>query len=461
VITFLTLFLGLTTGAHAVELAAPPAVARMELFLDGVAVAAPAAPPWKFSVDFGQEPEPHRLVAVGYDAAGVEVARAATTVNLRPRVADLEVVVEAGPGGGPVARLAWSSAGGAAPERLTAWLDGAPLRVGDDFRSFPLPAVDLQAVHYLTVELAFAGGAVARAERVFGGAVGREISTENTAVAVEVESKRGLRAVESARGLFLVGGRPAEVLALEHGAIDLVAVRERSARAELVAMAAKTPSPGFSHHGLGPGADDRVFFVATAPEVRRVGGELHGVFPISPALRGGLSGRLPSLTLDRETDGPQSLVGAVAIAGMLAASGSRPRGVVLVLGPEAPATPAEDAARVRRFLARLRVPLAIWQVERYASALTPRERASADERRREAVAAGQEPPADRDRRLAAARAVWGQGVEEIGSLAALAHADRELRARLDRQRIVWIDGEHLPGEVSLAPGSPARFAGAE
>jgi hypothetical protein len=30
---------------------------------------------------------------------------------------------------------------------------------------------------------------------------------------------------------------------------------------------------------------------------------------------------------------------------------------------------------------------------------------------------------------------------------------------VSRQRIVWIDGDYLPSEISLAPGAPARLAG--
>jgi hypothetical protein len=44
--------------------------------------------------------------------------------------------------------------------------------------------------------------------------------------------------------------------------------------------------------------------------------------------------------------------------------------------------------------------------------------------------------------------VWGP-VEDVSSLARMGNAVAHLRGELDRQRIVWLDGSHLPQAVAL------------
>lgn len=87
-IELLALFLGLTTGVQPVEVLATPEVARVEVRLDGTAVArldaarldagAPA------EVDFGDELMPHHLELVAFDAAGGVLGRSCHDVNLAP-----------------------------------------------------------------------------------------------------------------------------------------------------------------------------------------------------------------------------------------------------------------------------------------------------------------------------------------------------------------------------------------
>ena len=52
-VTFITLFLGLITGPHPVQLAVDGPVARVELWLDEEMVAVADGPPWRVSCDFG------------------------------------------------------------------------------------------------------------------------------------------------------------------------------------------------------------------------------------------------------------------------------------------------------------------------------------------------------------------------------------------------------------------------
>lgn len=470
-ITFLTLFLGLVHGVHPVELAAEPPVARIELLLDGEPVGVAEGPPFAFEVDFGAEPAPHRLTAIARDAAGRELARARREVNLIPRDAGLEITLERDPvgdeGGRPVAALLrWRSAEGERPERLAAWLDGEPIDAGRHRdgvpERIPLPRVDLDEIHFLTVEVHFPGGKVARSDRVFGGERGREVDTENTAVALEVDRRRALRSRDDAEGLLRVDGEPAGVLALEHGPADLVIVRERSAFPELAVLAARQQQWHLRGVAFGGRLDDRFFLVATAPRPLDPDDPSEAVFPYSPGFPGSRGNLIYWLGYEPYDPGrkllPQDPTQATAAAGMIAAASARPRAVLLALGPEAGAINPEETARVRRFLERLRVPLAVWYVQRESPRLVV-EWTYGPQPREPAEAETEPPPPTREELLAVARAAWGETVVDVGSYEALVGATRDLRERVARQRIVWIDGDHLPGEVSLAPGAEARPAG--
>ena len=72
-------------------------------------------------------------------------------------------------------------------------------------------------------------------------------------------------------------------------------------------------------------------------------------------------------------------------------------------------------AQARRYLEKLRVPLLVWYIGRPKHA-----------------------PAD-----------WGAPVA-IPSYVALEREVEALRGRLDRQRIVWVDGSHLVHSVALS-----------
>ena len=54
---------------------------------------------------------------------------------------------------------------------------------------------------------------------------------------------------------------------------------------------------------------------------------------------------------------------------------------------------------------------------------------------------------------------WG-GAEDISTLAKLEDAAERLRAELDSQRIVWVEGRHLPQEIRLSPAAGVELVGA-
>ncbi len=113
----------------------------------------------------------------------------------------------------------------------------------------------------------------------------------------------------------------------------------------------------------------------------------------------------------------QQLIDAVAVGGLGAAASQKRRAVVLALADCAAVSGRWSAASVRRYLAELHVPIRVWQAGPSSG--------------------------DSDRGFCA-------GVENVASGSKLMRAIRRLRKTLNRQRIVWVEGEHLPRDVALA-----------
>jgi hypothetical protein len=124
---------------------------------------------------------------------------------------------------------------------------------------------------------------------------------------------------------------------------------------------------------------------------------------------------LLSFGVESAVPGPDRLADAVAVAGLKAAELGHRRAVVLLLG----AAPGDDPSQItrpqaRRYLERLRVPFEVWSL------------------------GGED------------AGPWGRA-RDVSTLNKLALAVRALARDLDRQRIVWVDGVHLPQEIALAP----------
>lgn len=108
---------------------------------------------------------------------------------------------------------------------------------------------------------------------------------------------------------------------------------------------------------------------------------------------------------------------AVAVAGIQAYAGYTRRAVVLALGGRIDDASRSPATVVREYLQKIHVPLFVW---------------SLDPRTAERVAAR-----------------WGE-TEDVSSYPKLKVAFERLRARLDEQQMVWLDGRHLPQEIALS-----------
>jgi hypothetical protein len=133
----------------------------------------------------------------------------------------------------------------------------------------------------------------------------------------------------------------------------------------------------------------------------------------------------------------QRLTDALAVAALQAAAGARPRAVVLVLGPEPRDESAYRVAEVLRYLEELRVPLLVW---------------STGQRSRRTIS--------EDHRPLATKSPWGKA-SDVGTLSRLMRAVEGLRATIDDQYTVWVEGSHLPNSVELAERAKGvRLAGA-
>ncbi|MBK8594626.1 MAG: hypothetical protein IPP07_11985 [Holophagales bacterium] len=424
-ISFASLFVGFVLGLVNVQLLASGGVERIELLLDGQPVAE-LTEPYSVLLDLGCEPSPHELVAVAYDAQGKELDRVRQWIN-RPRAtADASLLLENGAGGnGRFARLAWRALEGEVPVDVEVTFDGKAIRMSD-FSRIELPAYDPAQVHFLRAVVRFEEGATAAAELVFGGSRRAETLTELTAVAVELEKGASLPAASELAGWFESrGGEPLEVAAVEDGGTDLVFVQEGSAGSRL-----RREYGGLRH-------EDRWDEVAREPtdaglrfrilepvgRVSRQSEMVVNVFPSSSwRSRGvGSSSSIAWVVSSYMKQGwrgkNQRIADAVAVAALSAAEANRKRAVVLLLGPDAEDRSLRSPDEVMRFAGRLGVPLRVWSVGDFRS-----------------------PEAKS----------WGAEVLVSSRLSVESAVSRLLEV-VNRQRIVWLEGAHLPQDVALGP----------
>jgi hypothetical protein len=444
-ISFASLFVGFVIGIVNVELMASGGVDRGALLLDGRPVAE-LREPFRAPVDLGCDPAPHELVAVAYDAEGKELGRAWQLINLPRPTAEASLVLEEGRGGtGRVARLTWRALVGEVPKALSVTFDGNPLAFADP-RRIELPPHEPAQVHFLRAELEFGEGVSASAELIFGGSKRSEALAELSAIPVEPEEEASLPSAAEMTGWLEARGVPLEVEGVEAAGVDVVFVVEGSAIRDLKRAASrsadeyrrssdsfpdprKNPSgtPTFRRWGgtggrrLSVPVDLR--FRMQRPVARMTAQKemVANLFPSTRwfAYRALTPGRLVDalLSLSEEPPSGQRLADAVVVAGLEAAKGNGRRAVVLILGPGAKDEGLLGAEEARSFLTRLGVPLQVWSAGRKHS--------------REGV------------RWEAKR-VLSDTREVEGAVA-------ELLEAAARQRIVWVEGSHLPQDVELGP----------
>lgn len=441
-IAFLTLFLGLIHGATAVEVSAGPEIAAVELLLDGRSVARLAEPPWSAEVDLGAELLPHRLTARGLDARGGEAARAEQWVNLPRPSAEVQIVIEqAAPGKPRMARLAWQSVTNDRPSAISLTLDGAPLKLDAENRAAIPPRPGAGSTRVLSAVARFAGGVEARRDVALGAEYGDEVATELTSLPVRLRKDAKLPPVAQLQGWFTADGKALRVSAVDAGPPRLLVVREPGAANRVVGWSAilqhqyalkrgsrlrffGTTARAFAQPPAAADPSAAADDLSDSAVSSSVTFELFQGSQELDAGEYGLTWLLSRVVQDESGNHPRT-ADAVAVAGLQAAGGSGPRAVLLFLGGEN----SQDASRyagpaVRRYLAALHVPLFVW---------APR------------------PPSE------STKTAWG-AVEDVSTPLGLDRAFQRLAEELNAQRIVHLEGRHLPQSIALSQSALGAIA---
>lgn len=427
-VTFLTLLMGLVVGVQSIEVAVAEPAARVELRLNGRPVAEASAPPWVLRCDFGRDLHPALLEAVAFDASGRELGRDAQHVNLPESRAEAVIVPVVDASGRTVAaRLSWTSAEYGRPRSISALLDGRSVAV-DGSQRIDLSAAADGELHVLAVDFEFSSELVLRRQLAFGKGFSGGASSELTAVPVAVGPAAELPPADRLAGWFTAAGEPLEVTAAERGSGLLVIVRDPGAEDQILDLqrerkrAARDARRSASGQALDRLAGDVEIRVLIAePFQPRDRDRATLLFPYSERGVPGDEGIIEAAVApgnERLLGTGLMLADAVAVAGLRAAEGNRRRAVVLMLGPK-----REDVSRfhpevVRRFLAELHVPLVVWDLSGRA----------------------------------AAPASWRPD-RTIDRIEELSDAAGHLRSLLERQRLVWLSGRHLPQLVELGPAA--------
>lgn len=441
-IAFLTLFLGLTAGRQPVALTVQGPAAAVELVLDGTPVARIGGPSWRTELDFGTALKPHELIARALDDKGQEVGRARQVLNLPRPAAEVEILLENDAKGQPAgAHLTWRSLTGEKPAAVSLLLDGQPVPLDGNAHA-TLPRVDTEVSHILSAEIRFGAAGVAREDIGIGGSLGEKVSTDLTAVPVRLKPGKTLPPAASLPGWVLIDGKPVSVTAVEESPAQLLVVRDNEARLALEAYGRQKAGKSMQGRmndferlvgkslqgGMGDlerfqmtlGKDDQIRFVwpsARSFTGQGVPAELFDASRDYTSKDGGLLWLL-GRSLPQTEDFDQRLADATAVAGLQALAGNRPRAVLLVLGDNAKDVSRYDAGTVRHYLESVRVPLIVWALDRSSLAAS----------------------------------AWG-GAEDISSLAKLKSTFKKLDDELAWQRILWVEGSHLPGAISLSPAA--------
>jgi hypothetical protein len=393
--------------------------------VDGSPAGRLEGPPWVAQVNLGPDLRPRELAARALDAEGKEIARTSQWLNLPRPPAEVVVVLENSPDGAPSAAvLTWQSVNGVKPVAINLTLDDEPLTVDAKGRA-ELPPRDLKSLHVLTAELWFPPGVVARKDVAYGGEYGSTVSTELTAVPVRVRPGSSLPPAQDLDGWFSAEGQPVPVTAVEEGPGKVMIVRVPGGREVLNKLV-----PPLRRSAVGPafrrqmllGENDRVRFLSLSSSAFRGSRVPSQLFDMSQELtrkEGGMFWLLTNTSMLTDVSGEARRISdAVAVAGLQASAENYRRAVVLVVGREAKDASRYDPATVRAYLESIRVPLFVWSLY------------------------GPGSPAK----------AWGEA-EDISSLPKLEAAVTKLRDELAAQKIVWLEGRHLPQAVVLTPSA--------
>jgi hypothetical protein len=250
-------------------------------------------------------------------------------------------------------------------------------------------------------------------------------------------------------GWFRAGGAELTPVAVEEGPGEVVVVMDRAAQEDLRALAGRwapgsagaavvvdpraplatpglrqvrpTPAAALAtlRHSMRLGEGQALRFLwpfSRSQEGQRVRHDLFARSEDHPPAHGGVLWLLAAAQQPPFARDEQRLADAVAVAGMSAAARGRRRAVVLVLSDDPADASQLSPAAVRAYLDRLGVPLFVWSVGEVSDAVA---------------------------------GAWGE-VRPVRRQAWFRDAVDELSGALALQRIVWLEGLHLPQEVALS-----------
>ena len=434
-IAFATLFLGLVLGPKQVDILVEGDPAAVMLQLDGVEIGRKSEPPWSFECDLGPRLAPHKLEALVLNQADEIQARAVQWINLPRSRAEVAFLLEGDDPKRPdSARLVWKHIEFDQADSIRLRFDGRDVSY-DGLGTIRLPDYDPEKLHILEAELRFPDGAHYEAELSFGTRLGfgAEIDLTGLVLTMSGDSQPSIQDLE---GWFEKDGRLLEVVGVERSPARIVMVIDETAKESLRELATVTGGAANGRTALRKG--EEVLFVFPRARTTGAGGTGSKLFTLSQpftAERGDLAWLLTRVSVPDEP-GSRRLTDALAVAGVEAATGGRPRAVILVLGHEATDTSAYQVDEVLDFLRDLRVPLWIWWTGR-PSAVTVSE----------------------GRRPIRVDTSWGKATD-ISSFSRIEQAVVELRKGLENQHTVWVEGSYLPNRIALTPeASKAEFAG--
>jgi len=418
-VAFLSLFFGLISGPYPIELAVDGPVAAVEVQVDGHVAGRIEQPPWKATLDFGPALLPHQIVARALDSRGNEIASSEEWANLPHSLTKADIVLEQEGAGPPkAATVVWKNLGGEEVRSVALTFDGQPVKLDRDRRGV-LPKHDLKSLHTLSALVTFKSYRTIRTEMTYGGEYGSEVSTELTGVPVRAKTGRPPSAGQLA-GWLTEEGKPLSVNAVEEGPAQLFVVRGFF-EDDFTAKASKLRNLT----GNLLGETDQYLMVSTAAQRFAGSDESSDLFLITPPATFGRGGDLfhsvRKWNVPKPAPGSIRIADAVASAGLAAMRENRRRALLLLLAGDPEDVSVYDPAVVRGFLAALRVPLFVWYLG------TPRPGSTA--------------------------AAWN--AEEISQTWHVAAAAERIRKELDSQRIVMVDGRHLPQSVALSPAASA------
>ncbi|MGZ4778336.1 MAG: hypothetical protein ACXV5L_04020 [Thermoanaerobaculia bacterium] len=433
-IAFLTLFLGLTMGPQSIRMSATDNVKRIELRLDGAAVANMTAPPWQTSIDLGDTLTPHRLTATAFDASGNELETVEQKINLPRPTTEARIVVDHDRSGTPrKAHIIWKSVATRTPRSLVADLDGTALQIADDL-TIALPKLS-PTPHILRVKVVTTSGDMAEATTVIGASAAAEAQSQLTAVPLELSDRVPK---PDPAGLLRKGDQPVKVVAIDAVPAEVIFVRdpsptETAMRVDLDARTRRRQRGGgdmniammqgvadTSDVHLGPSDTIRFLWPMASEGTGDVKARL---FPSSRSM-GTMDHGIRWLISNVSAPDARELryADAIAVAGLQAAGSRRARAVVLIIGADYHDASALTPAGARAYLDQVGVPLYVWHLR------------------------------DEQTMPVASRA-WGDGVD-VSTPEKFRSAARELASHLAHQRIAWVEGDLLPQEVAL--GSSAQ-----